>query len=66
MLEVTPSAAGYVPAEVVWEVSFLKAERDGGGDREKHRRGMVGVCLFIAVDVPLVVAEGAMMKCPKE
>lgn len=66
MLEVTPSAAGYVAAEVVWEVSFLRAERDGRADREKHRRETVGVCPFIAVNVSLVVAEGAMLKRPKE
>ena len=43
MLEVTRSAAGYVAAEVVWEVSFWRVERDGGAERKNRRRGTVGV-----------------------
>ncbi len=60
MLEVTSAARGYVAAEVVWEVSFWRVDRDGGEEREKRRRGMVRLWPLMAGAVLLMIAEGAM------
>ena len=64
ILEIISKARGYVPEEVVCAVSFCSVERDGGEESEKSRGWTVGMDLwpFVVDVVPLVVAEGAMLK----